>query len=405
MNVNQRRVHLDNVSYILAFSFLFPLLSVLLRLPFGGIGFVVSFLAVLWLFLQHRNMFKPILFSPVSLWLILMVYHFANLIFNVGNKIDMTLFRGNMLPCFILYLSAYIAYYDFDLFLKRIMQLYFSFIVLSVIAFITGQTFDFDGRIGIEGFHPNILGQYAGYYLMFFSIYIIRFKLTLIKKIILLLPPLILIFYSESRNSFVILVFAAISFIIGYGSKNKLKASTILKTLIVIILFYLIGEYTLNNTSLGERLLGGISGESSQVRLQYSSGTIFDTILGERIMYYTIGYDLFTRHPILGIGLWNFVDFNPFELPLHSEYMVHLAEGGIVGFILYLFFIIGIIKLFVSFKHRNYFYYQLLICFICILINGITARIFPYTQFFCVFGAIIGYLLADRNNRYYENSI
>lgn len=403
--MNVTRKHLNKVFGALAFSFLFPLLAVIFQLPLGSLGFAVAFLTVSWLFLQHRNKFTPILLSPASVWLILMVYHFINLKFNVGTDFDLSLFTGNILPCFILYLCTYIAYYDFNFFIRNIVILYLVFIIFAVFAYLIGNTFDFDGRIGIKGFHPNVLGQYAGYYCLLLSIYIICFKPKLIKICLLLVPPLTLIFYSESRNSFVILMFGVISYIIGYGLNKKLNISTIVKSLLMLVVFYYAGMYLLDNTSLGERLLSGLSGDSSQVKLQYASGTIFDTILGERVMYYVMGFEIFPNHPTFGIGLWNFVEYNPFEMPFHTEYMVHLVEGGLIAFSIDLIFIIRIIKLFITVRHRTHIYYQLLVCFVCILINGITARIFPYNQFFCVFGAIIGYLMASRKEKHYENSI
>lgn len=403
-NYTISKKHYNVVYFIFAFSFIFPVVAAFLHLPFGRLGFVVAFFSFLWLYTQYKSLFLPIIKSPASFWLILMIYHYINLRLNINENIDYPKFMGDILPCFILYFCAYLSFYSFDKFIKQVIYLYLFFIILADCGFILGHTYDFDGRIGLESFHPNILAQYSGYFVLLLSIYAVRYKINYVKICLLMIAPILLIFYCESRNSFAILFFAIVSYIVGYGMKNKISVSTIIKILIIGLVLLFAVQFVLNNTALGDRLLGGLAGETAEVKDEYFTGTIFDTILGERVVYYVLGFDIFPKYPICGIGLWKFIDYNPFEFPFHTEYMVHLVEGGIIGFLLYILFIGGIIILFMKVKYKNYIYYQLLICLVCLLVNGVTARIFPYNQFFPIFGIIIGYLKRYKNI-YYENCV
>lgn len=212
----------------------------------------------------------------------------------------------------------------------------------------------------------------------------------------MLIAPIALIICCESRNSLLIFVFAVISYLTGYYIKNKTDLSTIIKTIGIFVIICGSIMYAVQNTALGGRVSDGLSGDAMAVRTEYETGTIFDLILGERIMYYVIGFEILPDNLIFGIGLWNFMKYNIFEMPFHSEYMVHLVEGGIIGFTLYIIFIGRIVKLFIAARHRDAIYYQLLICFLCLMANSITARIFPYNHFFPVFGLIIGYLESQK---------
>ena len=314
-NYKISKKHYYVVYFILAFSFVFPVVVAFLHLPFGRLGFVVAFFSFLWLYTQHKALFLPIIKSPASFWLILMIYHYINLRLNINENIDYPKFMGDILPCFILYFCAYLSFYSFDKFIKQVIYLYLFFIILADCGFILGHTYDFDGRIGLESFHPNILAQYSGYFVLLLSIYAVRYKINYVKICLLMIAPILLIFYCESRNSFAILFFAIVSYIVGYGMKNKISVSTIIKIFTIGLIILYAAQFVLNNTALGDRLIGGLAGETAEVKDEYSTGTIFDTILGERVVYYVLGFDIFPKYPICGIGLWNVNVFRSVEQP------------------------------------------------------------------------------------------
>src|SRR5690606_22005982 len=81
---------------------------------------------------------------------------------------------------------------------------------------------------------------------------------------------------------------------------------------------------------------------------------------------------------------------------IHSEYMVQLAEGGLVGTLFFLLFNIGIGKGIYSawkrFPKKRPIIWMLIGAFGVILFIDITAWIYSFARYFMVYGIIIGYL-------------
>lgn len=149
----------------------------------------------------------------------------------------------------------------------------------------------------------------------------------------------------------------------------------------------------MDNTEAGARLID--SDDTAVAELQ--TGTMLD-LLGERAWYYFLGWQNFLSNPWFGIGLWHFETYNQYGLPLHTEYMIHIAEGGIIGATIYFSFIafilIKLIKRFILTKTSVSFI--LLMVFISYLFIGITAREFYYTFFFPILGVIVYNISGNR---------
>ena len=104
----------------------------------------------------------------------------------------------------------------------------------------------------------------------------------------------------------------------------------------------------MDETGLGARIQDDI--EEAGLSELYSTGTFFDYIAGERIYYYVVGAEIFKEHALTGIGLQNFKSYTGGNYPMHVEWLVHLAEGGIIAFVLYLTFLL---LLFVTILRSN----------------------------------------------------
>ena len=146
-------------------------------------------------------------------------------------------------------------------------------------------------------------------------------------------------------------------------------------------------NYILDKTVLGERIM---QSKDYDDEFYAETGTILD-YLGDRSIYYIVGWSNFLENPITGIGLFNYINYNKSEFPLHSEYLTHLTEGGIVGAFIYLLFIGGLLKyIFKMFiAKRNSDNVLILILFLSYLFIGITAREFYYIQFYPILGLCI----------------
>lgn len=69
-----------------------------------------------------------------------------------------------------------------------------------------------------------------------------------------------------------------------------------------------------------------------------STGTIFDKF-GDRGLQYYFSWPYFISSPFVGIGLNNWINFNPVETVCHSEYLVQYLENGLVAFVPYILFL------------------------------------------------------------------
>lgn len=122
----------------------------------------------------------------------------------------------------------------------------------------------------------------------------------------------------------------------GYWSMTTNKKHRSLKSLflsLTILLVLVVGFLLLMNYSeVGERMAS--TTEQTEIG---TTGTILD-YFGDRGLQYFLSWPYFLRNPITGIGVGNWIGYNPFGLVCHSEYMVQYLEGGLISFVLYCLF-------------------------------------------------------------------
>ena len=101
-----------------------------------------------------------------------------------------------------------------------------------------------------------------------------------------------------------------------------------------------------------------------------------------------------------GIGLKNYFFKGYGSLVIHSEYMVQLAEGGVIGAALFLLFNQWIARwLFKLFLVRSNRALVALLAgaFISILFIDLTAWTYQFSMYFVMLGVVIGYIRILRN--------
>ncbi|MFC6988173.1 O-antigen ligase family protein [Haloplanus sp. GCM10025708] len=99
-------------------------------------------------------------------------------------------------------------------------------------------------------------------------------------------------------------------------------------------------------------ILDGSSGGGSTATTDTGeiSVPLFDlSNLGIRLTQYAAGISLFLQHPLFGIGGANFPYYAdsfgiPDQLPIHNVYLTLLAETGVVGFVLYVGFLVAVVR-------------------------------------------------------------
>ena len=140
------------------------------------------------------------------------------------------------------------------------------------------------------------------------------------------------------------------------------------------------------------------------------TGKIFNTTntqsfnyLGDRAYFYIQGTTIFLENPITGIGLNNFTQVNQSNYRLHSEYMVQITEGGVVGSSFFLLFNLWILlNLFKSYKDKSDLQTIILVLlggFAAILFINITAWTYQFSHYFICFGIIISYLKIPQSKK------
>lgn len=178
--------------------------------------------------------------------------------------------------------------------------------------------------------------------------------------------------------------------IIGYFlSKNpNFNFRSFLLLGFIALISYFTVFFFLANSLAGERLDESLSSSEFQDNL-------FLKILGDRALMYVEGFDFFLENPITGLGLTNFINHSIIALHiLHTEYMVQLAECGIIGTFLFLLFfgsmIVKIVKLFfLKIEREQTMIYAATLA--SILMIAFTAWIYDCLMYFVFYGFLLSF--------------
>jgi len=325
---------------------------------------------------SYRNILKSI---PMVLWLILTIYHFGNaMVKNILEVNYIDLLHGLK----IYFCIAIFVYWGQNNLLQMLKILYKTFFIYLIVVLAINS-----GSLGIGRLtgviYATQVGQTAAI-TAFFGVSITFLKrrnnLTLFSYVFF---PLIIAFLTQSRNAVMMIVIVLIGYFFAKACRNGTNIVKIIKFL--LITFLCLGTLFIItlNSSLYQRSLTQTENHSkSYYKESNATGTIFDVIVGDRLIYYVEGWNFFKSNPITGIGMWGFQQKYGGDYPLHSEYMVHLCEGGLVAFILWISFLIYCIKSILKSKLESGFRIILLIGVLIYLFCGIYAREFYYEFFY-----------------------
>lgn len=352
----------------------------------GRIITSVSVLSVIYLGVIKNTLKREVLSFPVVIWGVLMLYQIVN-----------AFVRGTYEPrynqiivslqelCIMTIVAFLFGKNKRVLFVSLILSLFFYLYVAKV--FCSTDDEATGGRL--SGFiYTTQLGQLSGFTCIVISLFVFYLKKPPI-YLLLYIFPFVILLLTQSRNGLWPVVFSIL--ILLYSQLVKFK----LKNLIFYgILIYVAVEY-FQSTTFFERIMGANDSYASSGL--FYTGTILDDIFADRAIYYFLGYFNFMDHPLFGIGLFNFANYNHFEYMLHSEVLVHVVEGGVIGTILYFSFIGYYFKnLFKHYLMRDIERNCLLLSFLPLFIISFTARIYQYPFFFIIYGLLTGYILQTK---------
>ncbi len=342
----------------------------------------------IYLYLINSEFKRVFSEKSIVVYGILVVYHIINCKFhNVPLENGIIPYALSLLSnFFIMAVSCWLYLNDAG---RSSKILSYSFLVFVVLALNQVSALGNYGRVGSDYIHPNQFAQTAAMGLFIMLLHKIHSSRSYIWLLAFFSIPISAIFLCGSRNGLLLLVLVFVAVLFSHFFADRKNSIPYFKLILISIILFVIGYYLIHNTIMGERFLR--SNEIGDRFYVAKTGTILD-LLGDREIYYILGWRNFIDNPIFGIGLRNFDAYNGwFGYPLHSEYLIHLTEGGLIGIFLYSYFIFIITSgLYNQFKkNKDNILVTLIISFIAYLFVGFTAREIYYSQFFPMLGILI----------------
>jgi len=180
--------------------------------------------------------------------------------------------------------------------------------------------------------HPNVL---AGFLVLSMTILIVQFVKQKKATKYFILGSLILgtiaLFLTLSRVAIILWIVLLPFIILTKNNMNK-------KTIYVFFGIFIFFMFCVLNTPL---------------LLRFTQISLIDEAFVQRQLFLKEAFDLFLKHPILGVGLNNFIVsipsvMKPSELnslqPVHNIFVLNLVETGIIGSLFFLYFLFLTIK-------------------------------------------------------------
>lgn len=305
------------------------------RLSFVSIVYITIFVLLIC---GNRRFYKIALSWPMLIWAVLTLYHLINATLKNVPEINYVDYLRGMK----IYASICIFTFFFSLSAKKTFKVvYYNlciwlFLALLVTGYSSGERLTGDKVIAVEFGKLSALMAIMG-------LYWASMKQEKLSSLFLkLLYPILFILLSQSRNGFGMVIIMFLGYYYAFVMKCRASFKQLFGAMIVCGVLLFSVNYVLGHTGLGNRISGDI--EAAETRA-LRTGTILDNIAGERLIYYVNGFAIWIEHPLTGIGLDNYQNYVNGEYPMHVEYFVHLAEGGIIAAFLWGLFIFSLFRI------------------------------------------------------------
>lgn len=386
---NNNRPFIVDRNIIFTLFILSPIFSVI-NLPGKYTVISALFLIAFWYYFHFKELRNIVLSYPLIIWLILTIYHWINAIQKKVPEVDyLDLLHGlKIYSCLAIF--TFLARKNFD---QTIRSLFNCFGIYLVMSFFINDTSseELSGRLtGV--IYATALGQTAALSGIYIAYYSIRNNISVLKTVLFYSLPILVILLTQSRNSLVMIVIGIIGHSLALALKKRLNMRKIIFTILILAITSLWSfDLVIKNTDIGKRISETESVKKSQEVNNLTTGTYFDNIVGDRLVYYVRGFEFFKDSPLTGIGMWNYEYVSKGNFPLHTEYMVHLSEGGVIAASLWLLFILSVFKGVRKSNIPKHIRIIAIFSIIEILFCGIYARVFYYEFFYPVIGIALSF--------------
>lgn len=343
-------------SFELSFKQKFALLAVIFRVIWpplqvwyihaDGAG-MISFYILLAAFLVNFSEIKSTAWSkPLTIYAILAVYMMLNGLLMGSAEMypkggDWIIVTHLLTPIMSMMIIATCASKSFD---KTVKWMAYGLTIYCLLC-LRNSAMDDEERLNAE-INANEIALSAsigyGLYLLLYIRQAISTKLAFLAII-----PAYIIILTGSRMGLAMI--AILSFGMSAMKFDFKNAANIFRALTLTGILVAISIYILNNTVIGERMMGTTTDHKELI---FETGTILD-YYGDRGLQYYFSWPVFLEHPIFGIGFHQWQKYNPTEHVCHSEYMVQYVECGVVAFVLFCTFWFKLLKSSYAFRRNS----------------------------------------------------
>lgn len=384
--MNNKDRYLFNIVY-LAIAVLWPLVKSLYMGGIDGAGRIEIMLMAIAMIIN----FNQILKSPKQMlvWIFWIVYiaicsnykGFQNEYQSFGNWV-----LTNLLFPYVTMLVAYQAIvFDYKKTINILFKCYLLYVILGALSMNSIESYDSSLRMsnvmGNTFFNTSIL------FVTFTSFLNFQGKLKKIVYCFLLLLVFYIIYRSGERKGLICV------FIIIFGSLYAANSGKGVKSLMYMGFLLLLAwgglSVIMEYSTAGQRFINSMTESQFQ-------DIWFLKLMGDRGIMYYLGWEMFLQEPWTGIGITNFCWHNGYMdgLPFHTEYMVQLAECGIIGTLFFVILYYGMLKrLLMSYKKRLARKETIILMstLAAIIIINFVAWTYDNPNYFMMYGIIYGF--------------
>lgn len=381
-------------TFYLFLVIIWPMIQSMLAIDGAGRTVIIlSFVAIILNVRYNWGILRRVLFQkPIIFWFLWVLYNILNSMVK-GNPTELPFWVFIMnfsLPLIVMIVACIQTCYSITLLSNRVLL---SMLLLSIWGG-SGMDVADQGRI-VSDEMGNSLALVLSMVVFISCLLYKRNNMSFKILMLIILFALAMITMMATRKAFGASLLIILMTVLSYINIRSIK--NVLFMVLLVFVFNIGMNYIMEKTVMGERLV-----ETEDVGEKYNSSDIEAlSFLGDRASMYLKGWDLFLEHPVTGIGLLNYRKFTGSDFVIHSEYVVQLAECGVIGLVLFLSFYFSIIK--GLFRYRGKDRLVLLGGIISILFIAFTGWLYSFSFYFIIIGIIIGVYKFD--NRFVNKKI
>ncbi len=270
---------------------------------------------------------------------LLLVYHIVNLILQENN---ISSFNENLLDLSLAFLNQWMFFFvllhAFRLIPRQTIRVLIFGFVLIVLLYLQVNLVKYEGtefeRSTSTVINANNLAFICIGLLCLLSCMFLQKRIRPLPFLCLVLGVIYVQIGTACRTAFICLLPLSIGVAWSSFKNISVKKRGLFLT-ICIALFALTASFV-EDSSVYRRL----QNRENEYLLPELENSRLVWIFGERAIYFVRGYKVFEENPVFGVGYGNYGIYADSKFRNHVEYMAQLSEGGIVGELLYLCFLV-----------------------------------------------------------------